>query len=90
MFVPRLFKLSVVGLGRVADSMLTCSKLTLPERANVVVLNEEGQIEGALVGAMLPPELTEMFEFPGAVEGGREVAESVPPTAISESALTGR
>ena len=32
MLVPRLMRLSVVSLGRVAELMLTCSKLTFPAR----------------------------------------------------------
>ena len=85
MFVPRLFKLSVAGLGRVADSMLTCSKLSFPARLGTLVYwTKMGRLKVLLEGVMVPPELTEMFELPEPLKMVA-VAESVPPTAICES-----
>ena len=83
--MPRLFKLSVTGLGRVADSMLTCSKLTFPARlATLLYWTKRGRLKVLLEGVMVPPELTEMFELPEPLKVVA-VAESVPPTAICES-----
>ena len=63
--MPRQFRLSVRGSGGLPADVDLFKADVSGEACNVVVLDEERQVKGAVEGVMVPPELTVMFALTG-------------------------